>query len=79
VRRKRWATASALFGAPGALTGEFVAGRRARYLGPLRLCLIASVVFFATCTLTPDPVINGIAGFGDAGAGAARIACITRL
>lgn len=67
-----------LLGAPGALTGEFVAGRRARYLGPLRLYLIASVAFFACYTLTPDPVLQTIAGSGDWRLGEARIAYIAR-
>lgn len=67
-----------LLGAPGALTGEFVAGRRARYLGPLRLYLIASVAFFACYTLTPDPVIATIAGSGDWRLGLERIEYIAR-
>lgn len=67
-----------LFGSPGALTDEFVAGRRARYLGPLRLYLVVSVVFFACYALTPDPVIASIAGLGDYAAGRDRIAYIAR-
>lgn len=67
-----------LFGSPGALTGEFVSGRRARYLGPLRLYLIASVLFFACYALTPDPVLRTIAGLGDERVGAERIAYIAR-
>ena len=54
-----------LFSSPGALTEEFVAGRRARYIGPLRLYLIASVLFFATYSLVLDPVLVTIAGLGD--------------
>ena len=67
-----------LFGSPGALTGEFVAGRRARYLGPLRLYLIASVLFFACYALTPDPVLQTIAGSGNTRTGAERMAHIAR-
>ena len=67
-----------LFGSPGALTTEFVAGRRARYLGPLRLYLIASVLFFACYALTPDPVLLTIAGFGDEALGSERIAYVAR-
>jgi hypothetical protein len=33
---------------PGALTDEFVAGRRAGYLGPVRLYVLASIVYAAT-------------------------------
>jgi hypothetical protein len=40
-------TLSKLFFAPGALTVEYMAGRRARYLRPLQLYLIASVIVFA--------------------------------
>jgi hypothetical protein len=41
-----WQTLSKLFFAPGALTVEYIAGRRARYLRPLQLYLIASVIVF---------------------------------
>jgi hypothetical protein len=42
-----WQTLSKLLFAPGALTIEYLAGRRARYLRPLQLYLMASVVVFA--------------------------------
>ena len=67
-----------LFGSPGALTLEFVAGRRMRDLGPLRLYLIASLVFFASYSLGPDPVLATIAGLGDPQTGWTRIAYIAR-
>ena len=41
-----WRTLGALLGRPGYLTREFLAGRRARYLPPVRLYLVLSVVFF---------------------------------
>lgn len=41
-----WRTLGALLGRPGFLTREFLAGRRARYLPPLRLYLVLSVAFF---------------------------------
>lgn len=44
-------TLSKLFFAPGALTVEYVAGRRARYLRPLQLYLMASVIVFAAVPL----------------------------
>jgi hypothetical protein len=44
---KLWQTLSKLFFAPGALTVEYIAGRRTRYLRPLQLYLTASVVVFA--------------------------------
>ena len=38
---------------PGYLTREYVAGRRARYLSPVRLYLIASVIYFVAASSTP--------------------------
>ncbi len=48
---KLWQTLSNLLFAPGALTVEYIGGRRARYLRPLQLYLIASVVVFAAVPL----------------------------
>lgn len=41
-----WRTLGALLFRPGFLTREFLEGRRARYLPPLRLYLVLSVTFF---------------------------------
>jgi hypothetical protein len=41
-----WRTLAALLFKPGYLTAEFLAGRRASYLPPVRLYLVLSVVFF---------------------------------
>jgi hypothetical protein len=41
-----WHTLAALLFKPGHLTSEFLIGRRARYLPPVRLYLVLSVVFF---------------------------------
>lgn len=41
-----WRTLGLLIGTPGRLTGEYLAGRRRRYVLPLRLYLTASFVFF---------------------------------
>jgi hypothetical protein len=52
---------------PGALTTEFLAGRRARYLRPLRLYLMTSVLFFVSLSLLrrqEDPVASGAARSG---------------
>lgn len=46
-----WQTLSKLFFAPGALTVEYLAGRRVRYLRPFQLYLMASVIVFATVQL----------------------------
>src|SRR5437762_12395438 len=39
---------------PGALTKEFLEGRRARYISPLRLYLTCSLLFFALSALAPE-------------------------
>ncbi|HEX7708389.1 MAG TPA: DUF3667 domain-containing protein [Thermoanaerobaculia bacterium] len=39
---------------PGGLTEDFLDGRRVRYISPIRLYLIWSVVFFAISLLVPD-------------------------
>jgi hypothetical protein len=41
-----WQTLFALLFRPGLLTREFLQGRRARYLPPVRLYLVVSVIFF---------------------------------
>jgi Protein of unknown function (DUF3667) len=50
-----WLTLRALLLRPGYLTREFFEGRRARYLPPVRLYLVLSVLFF----LTPDVRLLG--------------------
>src|SRR6266436_982993 len=47
-----WRTLAALLFKPGYLTREFLAGRRARYLPPVRLYLVLSVVFFLGASAT---------------------------
>ena len=46
-----WRTVRALLFKPGYLTHEFLAGRRARYLPPVRLYLVLSVVFFLASSM----------------------------
>jgi hypothetical protein len=55
-----WRTLWALLFKPGHLTREFLAGRRARYLPPVRLYLVLSVVFFlaASAVRTPFTVLS---------------------
>jgi hypothetical protein len=48
-----WRTFGALFFAPGRLTQEFLAGRRARYVPPLRLYLVLSVFTFLVMSIDP--------------------------
>ena len=49
-----WRTLGALLFRPGYLTREFLSGRRARYLPPVRLYLVISVVFFVWAAATHD-------------------------
>ena len=56
-----------LLAKPGELTREYLAGRRARYLSPLRLYLTCSVIFFALKALAPDPPVVIRAGQSQVG------------
>ncbi|HEX9085378.1 MAG TPA: DUF3667 domain-containing protein [Gemmatimonadaceae bacterium] len=47
-------TLQALARRPGLLTHEFLEGRRARYISPLRLYLTASLVYFVLAASAPD-------------------------
>lgn len=38
---------------PGALTAEFLAGRRARFISPIRMYLTVSILFFALAAMLP--------------------------
>jgi hypothetical protein len=50
-----WSTILALLFKPGFLTREFLDGRRVRYLPPLRLYLVLSVLFFLIFGLNDHP------------------------
>src|ERR1043165_1590104 len=52
-------TVKALVRRPGMLTREFLEGRRARYLSPLRLYLMASLAYFLFAASVPDVRIGG--------------------
>ena len=43
---------------PGELTREFLAGRRARYISPVRLYLTFSLIFFTLAAILPNPPRN---------------------
>lgn len=58
-------TLSRLFAAPGALTVDYLAGKRARYLRPLQLYLLASVVVFAVVQMFSLDI--GLRFYGDRG------------
>jgi hypothetical protein len=44
---------------PGMLTREFLEGRRARYISPLRLYLMASLLYFVVAAAAPDITLDG--------------------
>lgn len=53
---KLWRTLVTLFFKPGVLTREYLAGRRERYVLPLRLFLTFSIVFFIAIKFIEPPV-----------------------
>jgi hypothetical protein len=58
------ATMKTLMARPGRLTVDFLAGRRARWLSPLRLYLICSIAFFLL-----SPVLDALAEWGSRSGG----------
>jgi len=55
---KIFRTVTLLLLKPGVLTREYVEGRRARYVSPLRLYLVFSVMYFAAAALVDRPVFR---------------------
>ena len=53
---KLWTTVRKLMLRPGFLTAEYIAGRRARYVQPLRVYLTFSILFFFVLKLAGTPV-----------------------
>ena len=53
-----WRTLFRLLFRPGSLTREFLDGRRARYLPPVRLYLVLSVLFFVIVGLVPQTLAD---------------------
>ncbi|MCE3262720.1 MAG: hypothetical protein K0R43_1799 [Pseudoduganella sp.] len=53
-----WGTISRLLFRPGLLTNEYLAGRRKRYVEPLRLYLSLSIIFFAVLKLSDTTVAD---------------------
>jgi len=52
-----WGTVGALLFKPGFLTCEFLAGRRVKYLPPLRLYLVLSLLFFVVAAYDSDNTV----------------------
>lgn len=55
---KLWKTLALLLFRPGKLTTEYVAGRRARYVQPLRIYLTFSILFFAVLKYGPNELMK---------------------
>lgn len=55
---KLWKTLRLLFFKPGMLTVEYIRGRRASYVEPLRIFLTFSILFFATLKLSGTEIAN---------------------
>jgi len=60
-----WRTLIYLLFRPGMLTAEFIAGRRARYLPPLRLYLVISFIMFLVMSLGANRIVS-VQGDGEA-------------
>jgi hypothetical protein len=55
---KLWQSLALLLFRPGRLTTEYIAGRRARYVQPLRIYLTFSILFFALLKFGPHQLIE---------------------
>lgn len=55
---KLWRTLWLLLARPGVLVTEYIAGRRQRYIGPLKLYLSFSLVFFVLASLLPSAGVH---------------------
>lgn len=55
---KLWKTLGMLLFRPGKLTAEYIAGRRVRYVQPLRIYLTLSILFFALLRFGPNELIK---------------------
>jgi hypothetical protein len=60
IEGKLWGTMSRLLFRPGALTNEYIRGRRVRFVQPLRIYLTLSLLFFAVLKFTGgfEPMID---------------------
>jgi hypothetical protein len=59
---------------PGALTVDYLSGRRARHLTPLRVYLLCSVGYFLVTSLVPDKPDHGPAAAFNVGSDTVRLA-----
>lgn len=58
VESRVWKTLGPLLFRPGLLTIDYLAGRRARYVPPVRLYIVLSVIFFVVISLTDTVQID---------------------
>lgn len=58
VDSRVWRTLRALLLRPGLLTAEYNAGRRARYLPPLRVYMLSSLIFFFVVATAPVTLVQ---------------------
>jgi Protein of unknown function (DUF3667) len=63
-----WRSLGLLMFRPGALTQQYLAGRRASYLPPFRLYIVFSVLFFLIVTVTREPAAQATRAATDAAA-----------
>lgn len=61
VDSRFWRTLGKLLAQPGALTVEYFADRRARYISPLRLYVVLSVVYFALASAHSNVIVQSAA------------------
>lgn len=60
IESRLWRTLWPLFARPGELTKSFMDGRRERYLPPVRLYLISSIIFFLLVSISPRSYIDEV-------------------
>lgn len=58
IEGRLWKTVANLLLRPGFLTAEYIAGRRVRYVEPLRVYLTFSIIFFALLKLMGPSVVD---------------------
>ncbi len=55
-----WVTLKTLVLRPGRITADYIGGRRARYLPPVRLYLVVSFLVFLSLSLVQSPAVNTV-------------------
>ncbi len=55
-----WMTIKTMLRHPGRITADYIAGRRARYLPPVRLYLVVSFLVFLTLQVSEPPTVNTV-------------------